>query len=369
MDATTMPTDPVSLDDYRVELDYYSGPLELLLYLVKRHEIDLHDIPIAELTDQYLEHLEQIKRIDIDLAGDFLVMAATLLEIKSRMIAPPVESDDEEADAAEDATDGLEGLDPRLELVQQLLAYKRYKDAALELDDRRHDWERRWAHTPTKLPKEARDSDCSDNVDDPDEDFDTSAEAEVLELDLEDVNINDLTDAFARIMASVGQGPARHEVVYDDTPIELHAEDIVDRLQRDGAMSLQQLFVGRTTRTQLIGLFLATLELVKLKRIRVVQDRVAGEIQLKLRADGDNELADEPAADWRDPETGEMQYDWPSEEAKQRAERRAKRKLENFKKRRAGEAVEDEDEDDIIDFGDETVAGEHGDDTDDDGTA
>ena len=125
-------------DGYRVELDAYAGPMDLLLYLVRRHEIDLNDIPIAKLTDQYLRHLKVIETIDVENAGEFLVMAATLLEIKSAMIMPPPEAGEGEDSAAEGDENetsggGASGGDPRYELVQQLLAYKRYKDAAIGL--------------------------------------------------------------------------------------------------------------------------------------------------------------------------------------------------------------------------------------------
>jgi chromatin segregation and condensation protein Rec8/ScpA/Scc1 (kleisin family) len=114
------------MQDYRVELDVYHGPLDLLLYLIKRDEIDINDIPIAPITEQYLAYLQTIKRLDINLAGEFLVMAATLMEIKSAMMMPREAGEEgEETDltAAEDPTD------PRYELIQQLLAYKRFKDA------------------------------------------------------------------------------------------------------------------------------------------------------------------------------------------------------------------------------------------------
>jgi segregation and condensation protein A len=136
--------------DYRVQLDAYAGPLDLLLYLVKRHEIDLNDIPVAELTEQYLNHLKVIQEIDVELAGEFLVMAATLLEVKSQMLVPQVTEDGEEAPA----TDSIEDpTDPRYELVQQLLAYKRFKDAAIDLEERQREWEARLPPPPPPPPR------------------------------------------------------------------------------------------------------------------------------------------------------------------------------------------------------------------------
>jgi segregation and condensation protein A len=295
------------LEEYRVQLDCYSGPLDLLLFLVRRHEIDLHDIPIAQLTEQYLRHLELIKQIDVDLTGQFLVMAATLLEIKSAMLLPRPDAIEQEDGGA------AEVLDPRYELVQQLLAYKRFKDASMALDGRRRDWEARFPAQAGHLGFDGQ--------------TDTVGEAAALpaEIDLEDVHLLDLCEAFAKILESIS-AHAPHEVTYDDTPVALHADDIVDRLGRDGPMTLQAIFVGRTSRSEMIGLFLAMLELVRLKKIHVLQDDAEAPIRLELRSGLDQSVIEGPPRhDWRDPETGEVQYEWPSEAARLRAERRAQR--------------------------------------------
>jgi segregation and condensation protein A len=325
-------------DDYRVQLDAYSGPLDLLLHLVKRHEIDLNDIPIAQLTDQYLRHLQLLQLIDVDQAGEFLVMAATLLEIKSQLLMPrPQEAQDACDDPASSAA-----TDPRYELVQQLLAYKRYKDAAIALEDRYDSWSSRFPVYPVaRLKPDGADPDA----------------AEPVELDLEDVHILDLCEAFANILDSIGQ-KREHEVTYDDTPISLHAEDIFDRLKRDGSMSLQAIFQGRPGRSEMIGLFLAMLELVRQRRVRATQDKIAGEICLEIHPDADKadaSAAAEPVADWRDPETGEIEYDWPDEQARRRAERRAKIRASRAARGEFGrvddEELDDEDLADDVDAG------------------
>lgn len=318
--------------NYRVQLDAYAGPLDLLLYLVKRHEIDLYDIPVAELTEQYLHHLKVIQSIDVDLAGEFLVMAATLLEVKSQMLVPFVTDPDED----EDATDSIEDpADPRYELVQQLLAYKRFKDAAIDLEDRQRDWSNRFPAHPT-----ARPIDKSKPEKDPDD-------AEEIEIDLEDANVLDLCEAFGRILDSIGQKP-QVEVTYDDTPISLHADDIADRLTRDGSMTLQKIFEGRTGRGEMVGLFLAVLELVRTRRVAVVQDKAGGDIRLESRPETDHldpdavdPDADAAPTDWTDPETGEVVYDWPDEESRLRAERRAQRRAQ----RGGRDFAQDEDSD------------------------
>ncbi len=261
-----MTSSATASEAYRVELPSYSGPLDLLLYLVRRDEIDLHDIPMAQLTQQYLHHLSLIQQIDVDLAGEFLLMAATLLEIKSAMLMPPASQTPTDSD---ETTAQANPLDPRYELVQQLLAYKRFKDAAGELDTRREDWEARFPVQPSKMQPVS----TEDDPDNP---------SEALEISLEDVSLWDLSEAFARVMESVGRGPVEHEVVVDDTPIALHAEDILDRLKRDGPMTFEAIFTGRRTRSELIGLFLAMLELVKQRAILVTQAHDSPTIQVEL---------------------------------------------------------------------------------------
>src|SRR4030066_524205 len=111
---------------YEIKLDIFEGPLDLLLYLIRKNEIDIYNIPIALITEQYLAHLEMIHSLNLDLAGEYLVLASTLVHIKSKMLLPPAEGEDEEE----------EGGDPRAELVQQLLEYQIFKEAALGRDDR-----------------------------------------------------------------------------------------------------------------------------------------------------------------------------------------------------------------------------------------
>lgn len=251
-------------DDYKVDLDVYSGPLELLLYLIRRDEVDIKNIPIACITEQYLKHVEVIRHVDINLAGDFLVMAATLMEIKSRMLIP--RQVDANAEAGEGSSSVEDLADPRYELVKQLLAYKEFKDAAADL--------RRRAQTEAaRFPRAVQ------------------KPAGRAPLDIEDLDLFRLIDAFNAIMVSVGHSAYGHEVVYDDTPISLHQADILDRLTRDGeassarGLTLNELFVGRSSKSEMIGLFLATLELIRQKKIAVEQDDVLGEIRIRLRED------------------------------------------------------------------------------------
>jgi segregation and condensation protein A len=231
--------------DYRVHLDVYDGPLDLLLYLLRRDELDIHDIPIARITDSYMQYVRELKEIaslDINTAGEFVVMAATLMEIKSATLLPRQEVPD-----AQDSNSAAAQLqDPRADLVRQLLDYKRFKDTARLLESRQEQHSQRFARQPAGLP----------------------GSDEPPPLDMDEVQIWDLLDAFSKLMRELGvRGPSEHEVVYDDTPLDLHAADIEDRLRRDKHLTLRELVAGRASRSEMIGIFLAILELVRQHRI------------------------------------------------------------------------------------------------------
>ena len=256
-------------DEYTVRLSSFEGPLDLLLYLIRRAEVDIHDIPIVEITDQFLTAIATLGddvRIDIDAAGEFLVMAATLVELKSRTLAPRRTEAEGETEAAEDEAD-----DPRHELVRQLLAYQRYRAAAGRLEDRREEFAARW-------PVRVRIGDATEEDD---------GESPALELD--DVHAGDLFAAFERIMAAID--PTRigeHAVEYDDTPISLHQEDLLDRINHapDFRLTLQEAFEARS-RGAMIGLFLAVLELARQRKVLVRQED-DGVIHLELNRDVDD---------------------------------------------------------------------------------
>lgn len=236
---------PVEHRDYRVQLDVYDGPLDLLLYLIRRDELDIHDIPIARITDsyvQYVKDLREVASLDINVAGEFVVMAATLMEIKSAMLLPR-----QEVEQQQDSNSAAAQLqDPRADLVRQLLEYKRFKDTARLLESRQEAHAKRFARAPAGLP----------------------GSDEPPPLDMDEVQVWDLLDAFSKLMAEVGhRGPAQHEVVYDDTPLDLHAADIEDRLRREKRLTLRSLILGRASRSEMIGVFLAILEMVRQHRL------------------------------------------------------------------------------------------------------
>lgn len=257
-------------DLYRVKLDSFEGPMDLLLYLIRKHEVDLHDIPLSMIADQYIEFLDDVDRIDIDLAGEFLVMATTLMELKSRMLAAQVDAKDIDED---DDRPSEPGVDPRMELVRQLLDYKKYRDAADALDDRRKTWAQRFPVKAAPIDDESV----------------RQAMDEMGELEVEDLDLSDLVEAFRQIVASVDFARiGEHEVISDDTPLEVYVEDIVEHLQaktsdgQSGSSSLRSLLVGKT-RAEMVGMFLAILVLVRDQRIGVTMNE--GEVEMELRTD------------------------------------------------------------------------------------
>ena len=265
-------------DDYQVRLSNFEGPLDLLLFLIRRAEVDVNDIPIVEITGQYFDFLKQIDQIDIEVAGEFLVMAATLIEIKSRSLKPPNAEGQE--DGPEDIGEDLSAIDPRFELVQQLLAYQRYRAASERLDV--HRLEHSQMHQVQVGVSDEADSQPT-----------ASDEAEVQDqvLEIEDAHLGDLIEAYQRIVEAVDFGKmGDHEIEYDDTPIALHEEDLSDRLQRrpDNRLSLHAALEGKR-RIEMIGLFLAVLELARKQHIRILQDPEREEILIELRDEADRE--------------------------------------------------------------------------------
>ena len=245
--------------DYRVTLDIFDGPLDLLLHLIRRHELDVCDVALAGITDRYLRHVAVLRElsargegggVDLDTVGDFLVVAATLLEIKSNELLPRPEAEQSNVEAVDPASLG----DARLELVRQLLEYKRLRDSADRLEAMREEFSQRFPRVPAARP--AADDDAGPPP-----------------LALEELHVWDLLATFEKLMAELGRrGPARHEVTVDDTPIDLHAADIADRVAREGRVSFRSLLIGRKSRGEMIGVFLALLELVRQKRVLVTSD-------------------------------------------------------------------------------------------------
>jgi segregation and condensation protein A len=243
---TTLMTHTGTMRDYRVDLDVFRGPLDLLLYLVRQHEVEVVDIPVAVITDQFLAYIELLERLDVDSIGEFVEMASKLIEIKSREILP----------RGGEVEDELE--DPRQDLVRQLLEYKKYRDAASMLEERGRDWQLRYGRSANDLSEKPRDL----------------AEEPIQELELWD-----LVSAFGRIARRI-EAVKPSNIVYDETPIHVYMRQIHARLIEQGQIAFSDLFTQEMHRSTMVSMFLSVLELVRHHGVRVEQNAIFGEIWL-----------------------------------------------------------------------------------------
>ena len=232
---------------YRVELDVFTGPLDLLLYLVRRSELDIINLKIAEITQQFQQYLTVLEFIDLDQVGDFVVMASTLVEIKSREVLPRPE----EEEVPIESTD-----DPRGELIHQLLEYKKFKDASKALEDRAAEWQERYPRLSDDRPAVGKDP-SADHI--------------------KEVELWDLVSALARVIErKVIEEEAN--IRYDDTPISVYIERIGEQVRSEGRVAFTSLFDQTSLRSKIIGLFLAILELLRNHHFRAEQADDFGEI-------------------------------------------------------------------------------------------
>jgi segregation and condensation protein A len=231
---------------YNIKLPVFEGPLDLLLHLIRESKIDIYDIPISFITRQYLDYIGIMKELNLEIAGEFLVMAATLIHIKSKMMLPPDEKD--EADT--------EMVDPRLELVQRLLEYRAYKDAAGILREKEEE----------SLLVFSRDAAGEE----------AEAEEELSEPSLFDVNIFDLLGAFRKMLESAP--PEVRMITRETLTVKDKMFLIVDLLENAESVRFEELFKDTVTRTQLIVTFLALLELLRLGLARAYQEKEFGNI-------------------------------------------------------------------------------------------
>ena len=241
------------LPDYPVRLTNFEGPLDLLIHLIKKNEVDIYDIPIVLISKQYLEYLDLMREIDLDVAGEFLVMAATLIHIKSRMLVPRMEAGVESGEPEED---------PREALVQRLLEHQRFKAAAEMLHECETVRSAQWTR--------------------PDERVEEIAGAS-FERELE-VDLFSLLQAFQAVLTRARGRQAGVALPAEAVSIEARMEEMLERLAGNAPCGFEELFDGAVSRQDLITTFLATLELIRLKRIAVYQTGVCGPIRVSLRA-------------------------------------------------------------------------------------
>ncbi len=238
-------------NEYKVKLEVFEGPLDLLLYLIKKDEIDIYDIPIEHITKQYLQYMDMFKILDLDVAGDFVVMAANLIYIKSRYLLPKDQQPPEET-AEED--------DPRWELVRQLIEYKKFKDAAAHLQQCELTQENLFSRVAEKQEFEA-------------------------ERPIGEVSIFDLINAFNGILKRINQTEDLREIFAENYTVS-DKIDLIMKLTAGGvSLKFSELFASVASRTEIVVTFLALLELIRLKQLRAVQCDTFGEIEL-VKADG-----------------------------------------------------------------------------------
>lgn len=239
-------------DDYKVTLDVFEGPLDLLLYLIRREELDIYDIPIEHITAEYMKFIEEARALDLDIAGEFIVMAATLMVIKSRMLLPV-----ERRNAAEE--DGGEWVDPRLDLVRQLIEYKKFKDAAIRLETMEamtaNSFE--YGGGRPKFEKTA-----------------TDALGALAHLDL-----YDLLTAFQEVLARASEIP-HEELKGARFSVPDKMDYVLDRVRKECRVSFVSLFEPTAPKGEIIVTFLALLELLRQYRVIVYQNAAFHEITI-----------------------------------------------------------------------------------------
>ena len=235
--------------EFKVNLAVFAGPLDLLIYLVKKHEVDVTEVPIALITREFCDYLEALEELSIDQVGEFVELASVLLDIKARALVPRPEEIEPPVEPV------------REDLVQRLLEYKQYRDAAALLEDLARHWEPRFPRTPAEAPP---------------------ARSGPAEVTIADVQVWDLVGALGRVLAKREKRRPR-QIVHDDTPIETHIERIERLVAEQGRVAFSTLFDDDMPRSRLVGMFLATLELVRRGRLSTRQAGLFEEIWLEPR--------------------------------------------------------------------------------------
>ncbi len=250
--------------DYRIKLPVFEGPLDLLLFLIRKNELDIYDIPIATVTKQYLEVIYAMKDLQIEVAGEFFVMAATLMEIKSRMLLPKHQQ-------AIDPNAEEDDLDPRWELVHQLLQYKKFKEAAGNLNQMSLD-------AANMLSRPAG-----------------SAFAPSSERPLKHVDRIEVWNSFNLVLRRLAEKLVVGEIHAEQVTVADQMEYLLERIKTQKAFIFSELFAEKITLRKLVATFLAVLELTRLKKLRIVQNEAFTDIH--CTAVDESEVAAPPVAE------------------------------------------------------------------------
>lgn len=236
------------MSEYKVKLEVFEGPLDLLLYLIKKDEVDIYDISLERITQQYLEFMEAFKVLDLEVAGEFVVMAANLIYLKSRALLPVAVQPPEEEEEEDD---------PRWDLIRQLVEYKKFKDAAAQLSQREVEQSNLFAR------------------------MSESAEAQP-ERPLGDVSVFDLINAFNKVIKRIESKSENLREIFEENYTVSDKIDLIMKMTGSGVpLKFTELFASAASRAEIVVTFLALLELVRLKQLRCVQPEVFGEIELR----------------------------------------------------------------------------------------
>ena len=241
------PESTLPADAPRIQVATFDGPLDLLLYLIRRDKVDIQDLPIAPITHRYMEYLDLMQELNLDVAGEFMVMAATLIHIKSKLLVPVDPTESEGAEEVEDL---------REQLMQRLLEFQRYKEAAGILHQKREIRAATWTRPETSVPQ-----------------FDDGGE-EMLEAGL-----FDLISAFKELLDR-RKTLLSHEVEHEGKTVEQRMEEMLALLREGESLEFLELFAAQETKGDMILTFLALLELIRLKRVKIYQRGIFGAIRV-----------------------------------------------------------------------------------------
>jgi segregation and condensation protein A len=252
------------MTDYKVKFEVFEGPLDLLLYLIKKEEVEIYEVNLTKLATQFIEYIDVMRMLDLDIAGEFLVMASTLMYIKSRELLPAdqqvvVEGEDDEAD-------------PRWELIRQLVEYKKFKDAAAQLQELEVRQENVFPRRPVKP--------------------DFSADEALADSGL---SIFDLINAVNAVLKRVNEQPEQRDIFEDKWTVTEKIESLARLIQERSRLRFSELFASAASRVEVVVTFLALLELIRLRQLIALQAEPFGEIEI-IRAPPETTPATPPDA-------------------------------------------------------------------------
>ncbi len=255
---------------FRVNLEVFRGPIDLLYFLVRKHEIEISSISLASIAKQYSEYIDVLKEIDINMVGDFIELASQLVEIKTRAVLPRNEFETEEQTYE----------DPREDLVERLLMYKEFKEAASLLDEQGRQWQQRFTRLSDDLPPR---------------------KVDIATQPIKEVELWDLVSAFGRVLKN--KPPEESKIYYDETPIHVYMERIRQRIVNQDRVAFSQMFEPGMHKSSLVGIFLAILELSRHHSVQTQQDDDGGEIWVVPGPEFDNSIDFSKLSDF-DPSKG-----------------------------------------------------------------